>query len=83
MSHSVVTCSTNIIENLPPNVRDIIEISEKIKVVPGIIVTRLQYKNLVPKSFGNKLKEELSFSKRQNRHNFNRSLCLFLHVIES
>ena len=46
----------NIIENLPHNDRDIIEISKKIKVAPGIIVARLQYKNLVPKSFGNELK---------------------------
>jgi hypothetical protein len=41
---------------LPHNVRDIIEISKKIKVAPGIIVGRLHYKNLVPKSFGNDLK---------------------------
>ena len=51
----------NIIENLPHNDRDIIEISKKIKVAPGIIVARLQYENLVPKSFGNELKVGLTF----------------------
>jgi hypothetical protein len=49
-------------QNLPHNVRDIIKIAEKIKVAPGIIVARLQYENLVPKSFGNELKEIVKIS---------------------
>jgi addiction module HigA family antidote len=46
----------NILAALPLNAEKILKISEKIKVAPGIIVARLQYENLVPKSFGNELK---------------------------
>jgi HTH-type transcriptional regulator/antitoxin HigA len=47
----------NILAVLPLNAEKILKISEKIKVAPGIIVARLQYENLVPKSFGNELRE--------------------------
>jgi Zn-dependent peptidase ImmA (M78 family) len=51
----------NILADLPLNEEKILEIAEKIKVAPGIIVARLQYENLVPKSFGNELKVGLTF----------------------
>ena len=48
-----------IINNLPLMPLEIERYAKKIKVAPGIIVGRLQHKNLVLKTFGNELKTKI------------------------